>query len=88
MNVDKILNIFKKTMTLIADVFAKLWTPKNVGRLMSKKSHVRRLSDKQHGKSDQTLLKSEPLAYLLINVKAIDFEGMPVNDMQSVKTVC
>ena len=59
MNVDKILNIFKKTMTLIADVFAKLWTPKNVGGLMSKKSHVRRLSDKQHDKSDQTLLKSE-----------------------------
>ena len=28
-------------MTLIADVFAKLWTPKNVGRLMSKKSHFR-----------------------------------------------
>ena len=46
MNVDKILNIFKKTMTLIADVFAKLWTPKNVGRLMSKKSHFKGPFDK------------------------------------------
>ena len=46
-------------MTLIADVFAKLWIPKNVGRLLSKKSHFRRPFDKQHCKSDQTLLKSE-----------------------------
>ena len=46
-------------MTLIADVFAKLWTPKNVSRLMSKKSHFRGPFDKQYGNSDQTLLKSE-----------------------------
>ena len=46
-------------MTLIVDVFAKLWTPKNVGRLMSKKSHFRGPFDKQYGNSDQTLLKSE-----------------------------
>ena len=40
-------------MTLIADVFAKLWTPKNAGRLMFKKSHFRRPFNKQHGKSER-----------------------------------
>ena len=31
-NLDLISNIFKKTMTLIADVFVNLWTPKDVVR--------------------------------------------------------
>ena len=31
-NLNKILKIFKKKMTLMADVFAKLRTPKNVVR--------------------------------------------------------
>ena len=31
-NLDSILNIFKKKMTLIGDVFLKLRTPKNVVR--------------------------------------------------------
>ena len=56
---DKILNIFKKNITLIADVFAKLWTPKNVVRLMFKKSLFSGPFDKQHGKWDQTLLKHQ-----------------------------
>ena len=46
-------------MTLIADVFAKLSTPKNVVRLMFKKSFFSGLFDKQHAKCDQALLKSE-----------------------------
>ena len=46
-------------MTLIADVFAKLPTPKNVVSLMFKKSLFSGPFDKQHGKWDQTLLKSE-----------------------------
>ena len=40
-NLDSILNIFKKTMTLIADVFLNLRTPKNVLRKISKKSCFR-----------------------------------------------
>ena len=32
LNLDSILNIFKKKMTLIADVFLNLRTPKNVVR--------------------------------------------------------
>ena len=46
-------------MTLIADVFPKLSTQKNVVRSMSKKSHFRGLFDNEHRKRAQTLLKSE-----------------------------
>ena len=47
-------------MTLIADLFPKLRTPKNVVRYMSKKSHIKGPFDRQHGKRVQTLLRSEP----------------------------
>ena len=40
-NLDSILNFFKKKTTLIADVFFKLRTPKDVVRSMSKKSPFR-----------------------------------------------
>ena len=46
-------------MTLIADVFPKLRTPKHMVRSMSKKSHFRRSVERQHGKCVQTLLKVE-----------------------------
>ena len=46
-------------MTLIADVFPKLRTLKNLVRLMSKKSGLRRSFEKQHSKGAQTLLKFE-----------------------------
>ena len=45
-------------MTLIAYLFAKLRTPENVGRYMSKKSHFQGPFDRQHGKRIQTLLRS------------------------------
>ena len=45
-------------MTFIADLFAKLRTPKNVVRYMSKKSRSKGLFDWQHGKRVQTLLRS------------------------------
>ena len=47
-------------MTLIADLFAKLRTPKNVVRYLSKKSRFKGSFDRQHGKRVQTLLRSEP----------------------------
>ena len=47
-------------MTLIADVFPKIQTPKNVAEKISKRSSFRGHFDKQHAKGDQTLLKSEP----------------------------
>ena len=47
-------------MTLIADLFAKLSTPKQVVRYMYQKSRFKGPSDRQHGKRNQTLLQSEP----------------------------
>ena len=47
-------------MTFIADLFAKLRTPKDVVRYLSKKSRFKGTFDRQHGKRVQTLLQSEP----------------------------
>ena len=47
-------------MTLVAYLFPKLRTPKNVVRYMSKKSRFKVLFDRQHGKRVQKLLRSEP----------------------------
>ena len=47
-------------MILIADLFPKLRTQKNVVRYMSKNSRFKVPSDRQHGKRVQTLLRSEP----------------------------
>ena len=44
-------------MTLIADVFPKLRTRKNLVRPMPKKSHFKGSFGKQHGKRAQTLFK-------------------------------
>ena len=57
-NLDQILNVLKKKTTLIAHVFPKLRTPKDVIRWMSKKLSFGRLFHRQHGKWSQTLLKS------------------------------
>ena len=46
-------------MTFIADLFAKLRTPKNVLRYLSKKSRCKGPFDRQHGQRVQTLLGSE-----------------------------
>ena len=56
----EILNICEKKMAFIADLFAKLRTPKNVVRNLSKKSRFKGLFDRQHGNRVQTLLRSEP----------------------------
>ena len=50
-------HIQKKKMTLIADVYPKLRTQKNLVRSMSKKSRLKGSFRKQHGKRAQTLLK-------------------------------
>ena len=47
----------KKKMTLIAEVFPRVQTPKNMVTSMSKKSRFKGSFGKQHGKRDQTLLK-------------------------------
>ena len=53
-------------MTLIADLFPKLRTPKNVLRYMSKRSRFKGPFDRQHGKRVETLLRSEPQHRYLI----------------------
>ena len=55
---NQILQIFKTNMSVIAYVFSKLQTAKDVVRKMSRISRFRRLLDKQHGKRPQILLKS------------------------------
>ena len=47
-------------MTLIADLFAKLRTPKNVVKYKSKKSRFKGPFDRQRVKRVQTLLRSGP----------------------------
>ena len=77
-------------MTLIADVFPKLQTQKNIVRSMPKKLSFKGSFGKQHGKRAQTLLKfawQHLLPYLLIAVKAIDLQKVSVSDMKNFKTV-
>ena len=47
-------------MTLIADLFPRLRTPKNLVRYVSKKSRFKGPFHRQHGKRVQTLLRSQP----------------------------
>ena len=49
----------KKKMTLIADVVAKLRTPKSMVKQISKNSRFREPFHKQHAKANQPLLISE-----------------------------
>ena len=58
-NLHEISNIFNNKMSFIADLFAKLRSPKNVVGYMSKKSRFQGPFDRQHGKRVQTLLRSE-----------------------------
>ena len=48
---------FQKKMTLIAYVFPKLTTTKNVLREMSKSSRFREPVDRRHGKSAEELIQ-------------------------------
>ena len=57
-NLHEILNICKKKMSFIADLFVNLRTPKNVVRYMSKKSRSKGPFDRQYGKRVQRLLRS------------------------------
>ena len=53
------LEHFQKKLTLIADVFRKLRTPKNIVRSMPKKPRFRVSVENQHGESSQTLFTFE-----------------------------
>ena len=53
------MNILKKQMTLIADLFLRLLPPKKVVRSMTKNSRFRFDFKNQHGKRVETLFKAE-----------------------------
>ena len=76
-------------MTLIAEVFPKLRTSKNMVTSMSKKSRFRGFFEKQHGKRAQICcnLKDSNFTIFLINVKAINLQKGSVSDMENLKTV-
>ena len=57
-NLHQILNIFKKKMIVIADVFPKLQTVKDLVRPLTIKRCFRTSFDSQHVKGYQTLVKS------------------------------
>ena len=72
-------------MTLIADLFPKLRTPKNVIRYMSKKKVP---FDWKYGKRVQTLFPSEPQHRYVIILKVIDLEKVCFSQKQSLISVC
>ena len=57
--------MFKKNMTLTANVFLKLETAKGMVRKMSKKARFKTPFYSQHARSSQTLLKSVTKCYYL-----------------------
>ena len=77
-------------MNLIANVFRKLRTRKNLVRYMAKLSTFRGTFDRQHGKRPQILLQSEtpPLSYLVIILKVIELEKVSLSDMKNLINVC
>ena len=78
-------------MTLIADLFPKLRTPKNVVRYMSRKSRFKVPFDRKHGKRVQALFPSEttaPLPYLVIILKVIESERVCFSQMKSLISFC
>ena len=58
LNLHQILNILKEKMIVIANVFAKLLTVKNLLRALSKRCRFRTRFDSQHVKASQVLPKS------------------------------
>ena len=57
-NLHQILNILKKRMIVIANIFAKLETVKNLFRPLSKNRRLRRHFESQHVKVSQILAES------------------------------
>ena len=78
-------------MPLIADVFPKLPTPKNVVRSMPQKSCFIGPFKKQHSKRVKNTVEIRtivPLQYLMIKVRAIELQKVSLSNMQNLKTVC
>ena len=75
----------------MAYVFSKLRTPKDVVRLMSRKSPFSGPLDMQRGKWAKktfSISTTALLPYLLITVNEIELERVSHSDMENLKTVC
>ena len=82
-NLVEILNIFKKKITLIADVFPKLWTQ----CLKSRVSRDPLESNIVNAPKSVEIWMKAPLPYLVIAVKQIELQKVSVSDTQNLKTV-
>ena len=80
---------FSKKDDSHSEVFPKLRSPKNNVRSISIKSRFKGSFGKQHLERENIveICMAESLPYLLIAVKAIDFQKVSVSDMQNIKTV-
>ena len=89
LNLVSISYIFKKRMGLIADVFLKFWTTRDVVRYMSKKSLFRKHLDKLH-RNWNTIQSwtTARLPHLLILVNVIQFEKVSLSYIQNLRTLC
>ena len=70
---------------LIADVFPKLLTPKELVRKLSKKKRFRR---NMVNASAFVIWETAPLPYLLITVKVIESKKVSFSDIENPKTIC
>ena len=70
-------------MILIAYVFSKLQTAKDLVRPMFKKRRFRTLSESQHVKGSQTLVKSADSTFIIffITLKKTDLENISLSNI-------
>ena len=90
-NVHQILNILKKKMLVIANLFPKLQTVTILVREVSKKRHSRKRFDSQHVKLSQILVKTFIRAILscfFIILKEVDFENISPSVSLNLRGVC
>ena len=80
-NLHQILNNLKEKMIVIANLFPKLQTVKNLVRTLPKKSRFRTRFESQHVKASQILTKSpwEPFyPVFFIILRAVELENVPL----------
>ena len=89
-NLHEVLNISKQKMTLIANVFLKLRTPKTWLDKYLKSPVSEEPSTSNRGRFQNTfeIWMTAILPDLLINVKAIELEQVSLSDMQNLRTLC
>ena len=77
-------------MIVIANVFSKLQTVKNVVRTLSKKCRLREPFDSQLVKTSQILAKYHENAFIMffIILRKVDFENVSLSDRRNLTSGC